>query len=45
MEQEFRIKKGEKVKYRDIPAVIMKVCRWAYVVAIAILSKDVHNID
>lgn len=45
VQQEFRIKKGEKVKYRESSADLMKVCRWAYVVAIAILSKDVHNID
>lgn len=34
-QQEFRIKKGEKVKYRDIPAYLTKVCRWAYVVTTA----------
>lgn len=28
---------------RESSADLMKVCRWAYVVAIAILSKDVHN--
>lgn len=48
VQQEFRIKKGEKVKYRDIPADLTKICRWAYAVTtvtVKVQCKDVRNID